>query len=304
MQNMLGRWLHRITDSQLTSDKVTPVEPEDEVVDGAPPAPTQIIVWHPSELDDFSPGGLHMSSSLSSTRAGTRGVIYRTTADQGVVGVVDFASDATEHPDLGWTAYGVPQLLDEPITRAEMLADPLLRPVFAGIRGRRAVPTAASGRLDELVRHVPARRPAEPLPPASEVWHWAPRRADTAWINEDAMREAIRNDARSWRRLGFTSLPGRETHPARGTRTRTDLYQLGIIGECKVVMSGLDVLSQLDGYLAHAREEHPEVDWFGHIVLAAGYTQDLRRAVASREDITLWVCGRRANGRPSLDEVR
>lgn len=280
-----------------------PVEPEDELVDSPPPVPTQVVAWHPSEFDGLRPGGLHLSSCLSSTRTGTRGVIYRTTADQAVVGVVDFASAATKHPDLGWTAYGVVQLLNESIIRARLLADPQLRPVFADIRGRRTMFPAASERIHELVRHVPARRPTEPLPAASEVWPWAPRRADTSWISEEGMREAIRTDARTWKKLGFTSQPGRETHPARGTKKRTDLYQLGIIGECKVVMSGLDVLAQLDGYLTHAREEHSEIRWSGHIILAAGYTEDLREAVAGRDDIRLWTCGRASNGRPTLAEI-
>ena len=268
----------------------------------APPPPTEVIVWHPSELTDFDPDGLHVSSSLSSAAPGTRGVIYCSTRDQGIVGLFDFASSAEKHPDLNWTAYGLPQLLDVPITRAELLADEHLHPVFRHIRGRRGLTPDASARLHELLSSVPARQPTEPLP-VGEVWRWVSTRHDTDWPIESAMRDAIRGHRDSWRELGFTARPEKEVRPARAVALRTDLYEVGVIAECKVVMSGLDVLAQIDGYLAHARAEHPDRSWAGHIIVSAGYTQNLRDAVAERPDISLWTC-RRKSGQPFLERVR
>jgi hypothetical protein len=82
-----------------------------------------------------------------------------------------------------------------------------------------------------------------------------------------------------------------------------DLYATGTVVECKNVMSGLETLRQLDDYLTRCRAASPGRPWRGHIVVSTGYTTELRRSIASRDDIRLWQCVRETNGRPRLVEV-
>ena len=62
-----------------------------------------------------------------------------------------------------------------------------------------------------------------------------------------------------------------------------DLYGPGIIGECKNVLSGLETLRQLDGYLGLCASGSFGA-WRGHLIVSAGFTTELARAVSARED--------------------
>jgi hypothetical protein len=75
-----------------------------------------------------------------------------------------------------------------------------------------------------------------------------------------------------------------------------------VIAECKVVMSGLNVLQQLDTYLELCRSSN-QIPWRGHIVTAAGYTTELATAVRQRSEVDLWECRRDARGHPRLTRV-
>ena len=52
------------------------------------PTPDAVLVWHPSELRNPRPNRpeLSLASCLRSLTTGSRAVVYRTTADQGVAG--------------------------------------------------------------------------------------------------------------------------------------------------------------------------------------------------------------------------
>ncbi|MBW0089477.1 hypothetical protein I4I73_10870 [Pseudonocardia sp. KRD-184] len=125
------------------------------------PDPSCVLVWRP---DGFPPvaaatvdGPVHRPSvcCLRSTAAGTRAVVYRAGADRGVAGVLDFLTDAGPVGGRGWTGQGVLHLLDPFLPRADLLADPHLRPVFLHIQGRRTLPAAAARRLRELLPALP-----------------------------------------------------------------------------------------------------------------------------------------------------
>ena len=111
-----------------------------------------MLLWRP---DEFPPPGSPPVPAtvccLRSTTAGSRAVVYRTTADQGVAAVFDFLSDAAPGEGRGSTAHGVVHLLDPHLERAALLHDPELRPVFAHLQGRRRLPDAAGRRLHVLL---------------------------------------------------------------------------------------------------------------------------------------------------------
>lgn len=116
------------------------------------------------------------------------------------------------------------------------------------------------------------------------------------------MRDAIASDRHAWRKLGFTSAPATEVRPPQSP-LRMDLYGPGIIGECKNVLSGLETLRQLDGYLGLCASGSSGA-WRGHLIVSAGFTTELARAVSAREDVKLWTCRRKFGNRPVLTEVR
>jgi hypothetical protein len=269
------------------------------------PTPLSALVWHPNELPDGygETGELSLASCLSSTKAGTRGVVYRTTRDQGIVGIFDFLSDGQPHPDMRWAAYGVLRRIDPFLPRDVLLQDNVLQPTFVHMRGRKGIPVQAGERLLELLPFLPPFATTdEPIPGPDEHWEWIPSRPETAWGSEAAMRDAIAGSWRARRRLGFTGPPSTEKRPP-GSQLRMDLYEPGIIAECKNVVSGLEVLRQLDGYLSLCRSDAGP-DWAGHIIVAAGYTTELAKAVSERKNVRLWECRRTFSGRPDLKEVR
>lgn len=116
------------------------------------------------------------------------------------------------------------------------------------------------------------------------------------------MRDAIAPDRRAWRVLGFSSAPRTGVRPPH-TGLRMDPYEEGVIAECKNVLSGLETLRQLDGYLQLC-DRRPSRTWQANIIVSAGYTTELARAVAARPDVRLWGGRQSTHGHPDLDEVR
>lgn len=114
---------------------------------------SSVLVWRPHEFDRrlLAPVVPTPACCLRSTTAGSRAVVYRAAVDQGILGVYDFLTDSYPRPDGGWAADGLLHRLEHPITRAELLADPDLAPVFTHIQGRRGLPDAAARRLEELL---------------------------------------------------------------------------------------------------------------------------------------------------------
>lgn len=269
------------------------------------PRPTSALVWHPSELREelADTDEISLASCLRTTAAGTRGVVYRTTRDQGIVGIFDFLTDAQPHRDLRWAAYGVLRPIDPFVPRSALLQDAILQPVFQHMRGRKGLPEAVGERLTDLLHPLPTFATTnEPLPGPDEHWEWIPARPETDWGSEASMRDALAGSRRARKKLGFTAEPATETRPP-GSTLRMDLYEPGVVAECKNVLSGLEVLRQLDGYLSLCRNG-ADRSWSGHIVVSAGYTTELANAVNERPDIRLWECRRAFGGRPDLREVR
>ena len=122
------------------------------MTDDDAPVPDAVLLWRPDEFPP--PGSPPLPATvccLRSTTAGSRAVVYRTTAGQGVAAVFDFLSDAATGDGRGSTAHGVVHLLDPHLERAALLHDPELRPVFAHLQGRRRLPDAAGRRLHALL---------------------------------------------------------------------------------------------------------------------------------------------------------
>ena len=268
--------------------------------------PSSLLVWHPTEL----PEGfgideeISLASSTSTAKAGDRGLVYRTTRDQGIVGIFDLLSDAHRHPDMRWAAYGILRRIDPFVPRADLMRDEILRPLFSTMRGRKNIPEDLRLRLLSRLPQLPllATTHHEPIPSPDEHWEWIPSRPETDWGSEAAMRNAIASDRRAWKKLGFTSAPTTEVRPPHST-LRMDLYGPGIIGECKNVLSGLETLRQLDGYLGLCASGSSG-PWRGHLIVSAGFTTELARAVSARKDVKLWTCRRALGNRPDLTEIK
>lgn len=261
--------------------------------------PMEVARWHQLAADD----GWWIAGSVADTRPGERAAVYRTKRDQGLAGFFDFSSRAFRHPDLGWAAFGRPAPLPREVARGELLSVDELAAVFSSLRGRRRLPDVAAQQLATMVGAAPEWQAARvPLPdPDYEDWRWTPARQDGDWGIEAAMRDALCAHETSWRKLGFSSVPQRETY-APGSRLRMDLYGPGVIGECKLV-AGLSTLGQLDRYLALQRAAVQGQRWKGHIIIAFSYTDRLAAAVFEREDLQMWLCRRSHRGHPELAEI-
>lgn len=108
------------------------------------------------ELDDTVPQTV---CCLRSTVPGTRAVVYRSAAEQGIIGVIDFVSEALPHGGRGWEATGVFQRIEPYLSRALLLDDPVLVTVFAHLQSRRRMPIDAGRRLVTLLPDLPFAAP-------------------------------------------------------------------------------------------------------------------------------------------------
>jgi hypothetical protein len=120
------------------------------------PAPALVLVHRAGADGERTVGVARPFCCLRSTTRGTRAVVYRSAADQGVVGVVDFVSDAVERAGgRGWEADGVLQPIEPYLPRAALLGDPDLADVFTHLQSRRRLPDAARHRLGQLLPDLP-----------------------------------------------------------------------------------------------------------------------------------------------------
>jgi hypothetical protein len=135
------------------------------------PAPDLILVHRAGSVDELPVGVPQTLCCLRSTTRGSRALVYRSAVDQGVVGVVDFLTDAMPRAGRrGWEAAGVFQRIEPYVPRAALLGDPDLAAVFTHLQSRRRLPDAARRRLCSLVPDLPAEvdvvavLPADPRP--------------------------------------------------------------------------------------------------------------------------------------------
>jgi hypothetical protein len=118
--------------------------------------PSSVLLWDAAEVAD-PPAA---PCCLRTTVAGDRAVVYRTGRHAGVVALAEATADARPRPDGGWWA---PVAVHRPaveLPRAELLADPVLAPVFRYLRGRRRLPADAARRLVERTAGPGATRRA------------------------------------------------------------------------------------------------------------------------------------------------
>jgi hypothetical protein len=125
------------------------------------PAPSAVFVWSHASLQGLTETS-HGSSVLRSSRPGSRAVIYRAEQPAAIVALFDVATNPEPHEKWRWHARGAFHLLEQPITRDELIAVDELRPIFANISSRRRLPPHAQNALRELIEQ---RYPDARLPP-------------------------------------------------------------------------------------------------------------------------------------------
>ena len=254
--------------------------------------PNQLLVWRAEELQaiaGLSDGQWTAGNCLASTLPGDRAVIYQSGGDAGVAAILDFATVAVPHPDLGFVAWGTSQML-KPAARGALMSNAVLNPVFKHIQRSRRLTAEQAQEIALLVEGFPT--PVTPVgepPNLDEEWRWAPAGDEGTWGSERAMQRAIRDIPLAWQRLGFSEQPEIE-RPLTGGRI--DLMAPGLVAECKL-HADTRALDQLDRYITQLRAEgapSPDGDWHGLIVTARGWTREVAAAVAAREDVQLIWC--------------
>lgn len=261
--------------------------------------PLALLPWRPAEVERFLlewPGEVGVVGTLSTTRSGDQGLIYRTNLDQAIVASVDFLSDGAPHDTLGYAAWAIARPLLSPIPRKKLLeVDPA---VFLRLRGRRHASHELSSELIRLAQLAPFANAAPVDLEVNDVndLTWVPAGTSSGWGLEAALRDAIASHRPSWRKLGFRAPPSCEVRVA-GTHDRMDLSAAGIVVECKLD-AGSSTLDQIDRYLARLRADEPAT--VGHIIVGRAFTRDLSDQVRARDDLSLWSCTRNQSGAPVL----
>jgi hypothetical protein len=119
------------------------------------PAPTSLYVFSPEYADPICDAKLneteYTTSALRTDWPGTRAAIYRSHERQGIVALLDIGTEPKEDRQWGWVVTGRLHILPKPITRAELLDEPTLAPIFARLQGRRRVPATAQLVLQRII---------------------------------------------------------------------------------------------------------------------------------------------------------
>lgn len=260
---------------------------------GTSTAPTQVTLWSPQEvarsIENAEFEDRLASTGLVTTRRGDRAAIYETQDGRGIVGYFDFSAGMQSQDAWGEMAQGVLQPLDEPVSRTQLLDDPVLAPVFQHIRGRRALNRDQARRIEELTGPVVQ----ELIEGPTDGWDFDGPTAnqETSYGQEAAMEAAILDDPHSWRALGFTSKPRAQRRSDDG-KQRYDLIseEQRLVAELKIEAT-LQVLPQVDSYL-EVLEVTRGPGWQVRIVSAAWPSAGLTQAVRARPELELWRCHR------------
>jgi hypothetical protein len=272
----------------------------------ARPVPNQTMIWKPAEAQRAQARQIHeeepgweSAGCLKHSKKGDRAVVYISGGDRGVYGYFDFGTDAMPHHELRYAGWGRFVWLEQhiPPGAIEDRDGPILRLV----RRPNRLSQDQQDRLQATIGRFPKRAemPAQPSPTDAD-WVWFPAGAAWDWGSERAMQLAIAGDEPSWRKLEFTAPPKCEQQVVHGLR-RTDLWEPGVIAECKIVADRA-TLDQVHGYLAAYRSSHPEIQWRGHIIAARGYSRILAKD-AIRAGVGLWLCERESGATPHLMSI-
>jgi hypothetical protein len=113
--------------------------------------PSAVFPYSPEYARGASEEREGWSSCLRDSEPGSRAVIYRVHSEQGIVALFDIEGWPTPDRDWGYGAEGYFTPIKPAISRARLLDDPALEPVFQHIQGRRRLPATAQAALAELI---------------------------------------------------------------------------------------------------------------------------------------------------------
>lgn len=120
--------------------------------------PSAVFPYSPEYAQETEEEGEGWLSCLRDSAPGSRAVIYRVHSEQGIVALFDIEKGPKQDRDWGYGTNGYFTPIKPAISRAKLLADPVLEPVFRHIQGRRRLPTAAQAALAELIEKETGER--------------------------------------------------------------------------------------------------------------------------------------------------
>ena len=269
-----------------------------------PRAPAMLMTWAPDYVPSTDeardPGWIPCNKA---TPPDARGVVYEhtTKGGRGIVAVCDFGSSTgVPHPTFRYAGWAALTLLECPISRERLLADPILAPTFRNLQGPpRPLAVEQGHALQHLIGDGPPRR--VPRPPTAKERRsvltdpWRPDGVLGEWVTEAEMENHIASDPRAWRMLGFSSQPTTQ-HPLN-RKDRPDLLGEDVVAEIKLKANANDI-RQLHRYMhwLDANDPLPDGrDWRGLLITNADRADPalLAAVVAARPAVELWSCQRR-----------
>jgi hypothetical protein len=120
--------------------------------------PSAVFPYSPEYARGAEEEGEGWSSCLRDSEPGSRAVIYRVHSEQGVVALFDIEKWPKQDREWGYGTDGYFAPIKPAISRAKLLADPVLEPVFRHIQGRRRLPAGAQAALAELIEKETGER--------------------------------------------------------------------------------------------------------------------------------------------------
>jgi hypothetical protein len=270
---------------------------------GSAVVPRLLMTWAPDYVPPTdAPGRPGWAPCNKATPAGARAVVYEhaSRGGRGIVAVCDFGSaTGVPHPTFRYAGWSQLTLLEDPVPRERLLADPILASVFGMLKGPPRRLSEDQGRaLCALIGDVPEFKfPRAPTARERRTVMrdpWRPGGGDGGWVTEAEIENAIAAHGSAWRKLGFVSAP--RTQVAINPRDRPDLLGEDVVGEIKLKATASDV-AQLQRYTGWLDSHKPLRDsrWRGLLITGAAHAHPALLGAVERADhpIELWSVTRR-----------
>lgn len=114
------------------------------------PNPVAVSVYRPINAH-WDRSGADRGSCLADTRPGDRIAIYRSETEPAIVALFDVGTDPAWNDEYRWVTYGYTHVLEQPVSRDELLKEPGLAKVFERIQGRRRLSADNQAALGDLI---------------------------------------------------------------------------------------------------------------------------------------------------------
>ena len=230
--------------------------------------PTQLITWHAYNFGDDPEPRSEFLWCLKATQPGDRQIVWEGSGGRGLIAVVDFGEPTRRLRSGRYERWATATPLVPPISRAQLLADPMLaaRLTGAGASALQGGPIRLTQEQGQAILRVAGGLPRANVPQdkprkqdLDDEWDWV---GEHDLPPEKLLEIEIADKPRLWKQLGFPTRPALQTRLPSGRRP--DLLAPGIVGDVKRRVRANDGPAQIERYIDELAECRPnEAPWRG-----------------------------------------